>query len=100
MNLAKAIELYTEYKLDEAQVAFENLLVSDKNNIEVLNYLGRIHSKTQNYGVALNYYNKVLEIDSNNDIAKTGLNLIQNILNLANNFYFENAYTDDELYEN
>jgi len=94
-----AIELFKEYKLDEAQEVFEALLDEDKENIEVLLHLGKIHSRTQNYGVALNYFNKAIELNPNNSEAKTGLVLINNILQLTNNFYFENAYTDDDLYE-
>lgn len=98
-DLKKAIELFKEYKLDEAQDIFESLLENDNDNVEVLVHLGKIHSRTQNYGVALNYFNKVIELNPNNSEAKTGLVLINNILQLTNNFYFENAYTDDDLYE-
>lgn len=98
-ELKTAIHLFQEYNLDESQQAFEKLLKLDENNLEVLLYLGRIHSRTQNYGEALNFFNRAIEIDKNNSTANTGIQLIKNILQLTNNFYFENSYTDDDLYD-
>lgn len=98
-NIDHAILLFQEYKLDEAQVEFESILEEDANHIDALVYLGRIHSRTQNYGVSLNCFNRVIELDETNSVALTGIQLIKNILQLTNNFYFENSYTDDDLYE-
>ncbi len=98
-ELNEAINLFQEYKLDEAQELLESIIKSKPDELEALIYLGKIHSRTQNYGVAMNYFNSVLEIQPNNSAAKTGLTLIKNILQLTNNFYFENSYTDDDLYD-
>jgi len=99
MKLNQAITLFQEYKLEEAQLAFEQLLEEEPGQIDALVYLGRIHSRTQNYGEAMNCYQQVLDKYPENSSAKTGLQLIKNILQLTNNYYFENAYTDDELYD-
>lgn len=98
-DLKTAIHLFQEYKLDEAQEAFELIFDQNNSNLDVILYLGRIHSRTQNYGEALNFYNRAIEIDKDNATAKTGIQLIKNILQLTNNFYFENSYTDDDLYD-
>ena len=98
-DIEKAARLYSEYKLDEARNLLEAIEKKEEENLQVLVLLGKIHSRTQNYGVAMNYFNKALSIDKNNTEAKTGLQLIKNILQLTNNFYFENAYTDDDLYD-
>lgn len=96
----KAVELFQNYKLDEAKEMLEKLLDNDSNNfIEINIMLGKTNARTQNYGEAVNYFNKVLELQPDNEQAKTGLQLTQNILQLANNYYFENAYTDDDLYD-
>ncbi len=98
-EVENALILFQEYKLEEAQKAFEEIIVQKPNEIEALLFLGKIHSRTQNYGVAMNYFSRILEIEPNNSGAKIGLSLIKNILQLTNNFYFENSYTDDDLYD-
>lgn len=98
-RLEKAENLFREYKLDESREILEQLIDEEPANKNALLLLGKIHSRTQNYGVAMNFFNKVLKIEKNNMEAQTGLQLIRNILQLTNNFYFENAYTDDGLYE-
>ncbi|MDA3893531.1 MAG: tetratricopeptide repeat protein [Salinivirgaceae bacterium] len=95
----KALELFRGYKLDESRELLEDLIKDDPYNIEALITLGKIHSRTQNYGEAVNFFNKVIEKQPNNLEAITGLKLIQNILQLTNNYYYENPYTDDDLYE-
>lgn len=98
-KIEAGISLFENYKLEEAQSIFDALYVDDPKNIEILIYLGKINTRTQNYGDAMNFYNKALEIDPKNEQANTGIQLAKNILQLTNNFYFENAYTDDGLYE-
>lgn len=98
-KLNNAKELYQQYKFDEAQVLFEQILSEEPNNQEALVFLAKIHAKTQNYGAALNCYNQVLQFDASNSEALTGIKLIKNILQLSNNFYYENPYTDDDLYD-
>lgn len=97
-KVQKAIGLFKEYKLEEAQPVFEEIIEENPNDIVALLHLGKIYSRTQNYGEAMNFFSKVLELESDNSEAKTGLVLVQNILQLANNYYFENPYTDDDLY--
>ena len=90
--------LIEEYKLEEAHNQIIELLSSDNHNIEALLLLGKIETKKQQYGDALNIYNKVLEVDKNNEQAIASINMIDNILEIRRSFYFENTYTDDDLY--
>lgn len=99
ISIDNAVALYRAYKLEESREMLELIVKQDPKNVEALLVLGKIHSRTQNYGVAINYFNQVLKLDNDNNAAKTGLKLIKNILQLTNNFYFENAYTQDNLYD-
>ncbi len=98
-QLNEAKKLFQQYKFEDARKMFEHILEDDTINIEALLFLGRIQSKMQDYGSALNYYNRVISIEPDNKEAKTGIKLVKNILQLTNTFYFENAYTDDDLYD-
>ena len=98
-DIKKAEELFRNYKLDESREMLEDILKSDSKNIEALVILGKIHSRTQNYGVSMNFFNKALEFQPDNQDAIVGIKLIKNILQLANNYYYENPYTDDDLYD-
>ncbi len=96
----EALLLFQNYKLDKAKELLEELLTKDSQNLVKINILlGKINAKSQNYGDALNCFNNALELEPSNEQAKTGLQLTQNILQLTNNLYFENAYTDDDLYD-
>ena len=98
-NIEKAEELFRNYKLDESREIIDDILESDPNNLKALIILGKIHSRSQNYGEAMNFFNRVLELDTDNQDAIVGIKLIKNILQLANNYYYENPYTDDDLYD-
>jgi tetratricopeptide (TPR) repeat protein len=95
----EGIRLFKAYQFEESQIVFEKIIKNDKDNKQALLFLGKIHAKSQNYGVAMNYYNRVLELDKNNNEAEIGIKLIKNILQLTNNYYYENPYTDDDLYD-
>lgn len=99
MDIKKAEELFRNYKLDESREILDKILESDSKNIQALVLLGKIHSRAQNYGESMNFFNKALELQDDNQDAIVGLKLIKNILQLANNYYYENPYTDDDLYD-
>lgn len=98
-QLEKAVKLFNDYKLEESRELLEVLIKENNANELALLTLAKIHTRTQNYGEALNLFNRVLEIDANNSEAITGMQLIKNILQLTNNYYYENPYTDDDLYD-
>jgi lipopolysaccharide biosynthesis regulator YciM len=91
-------ELIEDFKLDVAEKQLTTHLKSESNSLEMLLLLGKIKTKQQQYGDALNIYNNILEEDNNNEKAKTAINMINNILKIRRSFYFENTYTDDDLY--
>lgn len=90
--------LIESYKLEEAREKITEILLVDNENVEVLLLQGKIETKTQQYGDALNTYNRVLKLDKNNEKAHTAINMINNIMKIRRSFYFENTYTDDDLY--
>jgi len=98
-KINKALDFFKNYKLDDAENILLDVITQSPNNIEALVILGKINSKKQDYGNAINFFNKVLELQPNNDNAKVGIKLIKNILQLSNNYYYENPYTDDDLYD-
>jgi len=99
INFAEAESLYKEYKTDEAKEILDAIIAFDSSNIKALLLLGKVNHRNQDFGAAINCFEKVLTIDGENKEAKIGISLAQNILQLANNYYFENTYTDDELYD-
>jgi len=99
--LERAIEAYDDFRLDEAEELLLESIDKKEGALDVtLSYLGRIKYKNQKFGEAINCYNRALEINPDNDFAKTGITLINQITAIGNSFYFENAYTDDELIPN
>ncbi len=98
-DLQKAIKLFRNFKLDESEQLLQQIIKKDKENLEALVFLGKVYSRKQNYGKATNYFNKALILDKDNLDAKIGIDLINSILKLSNNYYYENPYTDDDLYD-
>lgn len=74
--------LFDEGKFCEAR----EILNGIKNNGSVEFFLvkGKIEEKFQNWGGAINAYNKVLEINNNSQEAKNHLSHIRDILNFFN----------------
>lgn len=97
--LERARQEFEMYRYEEAYVILNELNKSDTENVETLSLLGKIAYKKQKFGEAINYFNKILEIEPDNTDAKASLLLIGQIMKLTRNFYFENPYTDDALYE-
>lgn len=72
-------------KLEKAQKArelFEQL--TPEESVQYYLVKGSIEQKFQNWGDAINAFNKVLELKPDNSEAKNNLHLIQNILNFWN----------------
>lgn len=72
-------------KLEKAQEAKALFLkIEQQEGVAYFLLKGAIEQKFQKWGEAINAFNKVLEIDSENVEAKNNLHLIQNILNFWN----------------
>lgn len=83
LNSLKSIrDLLKLEKAEEAKNFFDSL--EPENDMEYFLVKGAIEQKFQNWGEAINAFNKVLEFDSENAEAANNLHLIQNILNFWN----------------
>ncbi|MDA3866805.1 MAG: hypothetical protein PF489_08675 [Salinivirgaceae bacterium] len=87
------------YKLNDAIELADKLLQNYPQKEELLCLMGKIYTRQQKYGDAQNIYLKVLEINEDNNVAKTSITMIDNILKIRRTFYYENTYTDDDLYQ-
>ena len=76
----------------------DNISSDDKFLLDLLLLRGDVYRKFNKLGDALRDYRKVVSIDENNQIAKTKICLVENILSIENTFYYENAYTDSDLF--
>lgn len=81
-RLQQVLELLNNEKALEAKKVFSDI----QQNENALYFLvkGKIEQKFQNMGEAINAYNKVLELDPENQEAQNSLHVIQNILNFWN----------------
>lgn len=97
-RIEKINNLIEQYELDAALKLIAGELEHNKDDVEVLCQKGKILTKMQQYGDALNVYKQVLDINPGFEQAETAITMIDNILKIRRTFYFENTYTDDELY--
>ncbi|MEZ5107272.1 MAG: hypothetical protein R2757_22395 [Draconibacterium sp.] len=67
---------------EDAQELFDK--IDPEETVEYLLTKGNIDQKFQRWGSAINAYNKILTLDSDNKEAKNSLQFIQNILNFWN----------------
>jgi tetratricopeptide (TPR) repeat protein len=72
-------------KMEKAQEAKKLFLsIEPGENSEYFLIKGAIEQKYQNWAGAINAFNKVLDIEPDNEEAKNNLHLIQNIINFWN----------------
>lgn len=81
-RLAVVNELLKAEKAEQAKALFEEL--DEQETADYFLLKGKLEQKYQNWGEAINAYNKVLEIDARNTEAENNLHLIDNILNFWN----------------
>jgi len=82
--LAKAAEFFKNEEIDRAMVLYECIVEADSKNIDALLGCGKIWQKKGDLKNALNNYYKVLEVDSENTIAKASIDMLNGILNFYN----------------
>jgi len=80
MGLQEAVKLFEKNEFEKSLVILNDLISKCDTDIQSLNLRGRIYYKMQKWGNAMNDYATVLEIDPNNQEAKTGLQMAKNIL--------------------
>ena len=77
------IKIYIDTeRAKEAKKMF--LELEPEETVDYFMVKGQLEQKFQNWGEAINAYNKVLDFDAKNEEAKNNLHLIQNILNFWN----------------
>jgi len=74
--------LLNNEQAEEAKTVFSE--IEPQNTAAYYLAEGKIEQKFQNWGAAINAFNKVLEIDPENTEAQHNLHLIKNILNFWN----------------
>ena len=75
-------DLLKTEKAEQAKKLFEEL--DEQDSVRYLLLKGNIEQKYQNWGEAINAFNRVLDIDTENTEAANNLYLIKNILNFWN----------------
>ena len=80
MDISKAKQLFEKNELMLSQEILNKLIIRNPGDIDSLLLRGRINSKMQNWGDAMNDFAAVLEFDPANSDAKTGFEMVNNIL--------------------
>lgn len=78
LNEAKA--LFDQNNLTGSLETVNRYMVIDMKNVEAYLLRARIHYKMQHWGEAMNDFSTVLEIDPNNQEAKSGIEMARSIL--------------------
>jgi len=80
MGINEAINYFEKNEFAQSLEILNELILKDGSDIQSLNLRGRIYYKMQKWGNAMNDYATVLEIEPQNQEAKTGLEMARNIL--------------------
>ena len=80
MNIDNARYFFEQNDLIQSKEILNKLILDNPGDINSLILRGRISSKMQNLGDAMNDFAAVLDLDPGNSDAKTGLEMARNIL--------------------
>ena len=82
----KAEQLIKENELDDALDLLGKIsdFPNDESKVNIYLLKGMIFHKQQKWGELINQYNEVLEIDPENSVAKTGIEMAKSILGFYN----------------
>jgi len=80
MGINEAINYFEKNEFSQSLEIVNELILKDSSDIQSLSLRGRIYCKMQKWGNAMNDYATVLEIEPQNQEAKTGLEMARNIL--------------------
>lgn len=79
-GLNKIETFYNSHQLEEAIVLIDELLQVNDENEELYFWKGKVHYKRQEWGKAINSFNKVMEINPNNRDAQSQIDMAKSIL--------------------
>lgn len=99
-RVTKIIDLFNHHQYDKAEMEIEKAQAEGAEHFELYLYKGKILQKRGKYGDAINMFNKAKTLDANDPRPDLEIRLINNILQITNNFYYENPYTDMEIIDN
>jgi len=80
MTFLEAKKLFHEDELNKALKALDELITVNSADNQSMLLRAKIYYKMQNWGKAMNDYALVLELDPDNQEAKSGLEMARNIL--------------------
>lgn len=83
-NFSQAQKLFEQDELGGSLEILNECIYVNAVDYQSLLLRGRIHYKMQKWGNAMNDYSSVLELEPDNQEAKTGLELTRNILGYFN----------------
>lgn len=101
MDIVKNV--ITLFEQQQYQAALDEIISAQSNGVESFElylYQGRILKKMGRYGDAINALNRAKKLAPADPRPDSEIGLINNILQITNNFYYENPYTDLDLIEN
>jgi len=80
MDITELKQLVEQNELSRSLEILNEQIRINSFDVQALQLRGRIHYKMQNWGMAMNDFSSVLELDPDNTEAKSGLQMAQNIL--------------------
>jgi hypothetical protein len=80
MDITELKKMVEQNELSKSLEILNEQIRVNSSNVQVLLLRGRVHYKMQNWGDAMNDYSSVLEFDTDNPEAKSGLEMARNIL--------------------
>lgn len=86
INIEKTEQLIIENKLEEALLILDDIneTITSENKVKIHLLKGQIFHKQHKWGDMINQYSEVLEIEPDNSIAKTGIDMAKSILGFFN----------------
>jgi tetratricopeptide (TPR) repeat protein len=80
MDIAEAKRLFDLNESNKALEILNDLISSDNKDLNLFLLRGRIYYKMQRWGDAMNDFSTVLELDADNQEAKSGIGMAKSIL--------------------
>ncbi len=79
-KLQEAFAMYQNNQVEQSLELVNQYIQENLSDYQAFLLRGRIHYRMQNWGDAMNDYALVLESDSENQEAKSGMEMVKNIL--------------------
>lgn len=99
-RVSRAVDFFNQ---QQYQSAYEEITAAKNEGYESFDlyfYEGKLLQKMSRYGEAINSFKMAKKIAPADPRPDNEILMINNILQITNNFYYENPYTDLELIDN